>query len=75
MAMKKAGTGTGNAIGNETKADMRGAGIMGGESSLGGAVAHLRSEHPIAYDDHGPHHGGTEHIRHEPLGGLRPCKG
>ena len=70
--MKQAGKGRESAVGNETKADMRGAGV--GDSSLSGAVGHLRSEHPIKHDDLGPHHGGMDHVRHEPLGGLRPAK-
>lgn len=64
-------------VGNETKADMKGAGVMGarstvGESSLMHAVRGLKAEHPQRFDDLGPHHGGMEHVRHMPLGGLRP---
>lgn len=59
--------------GAERKPDMKGA--LGGSpedgSVLHGAVKHLHSEHPIAHDDHGPHHGGSHHIRHEPLHGMR----
>ena len=53
-------------VGNETKADMKGAGVVG-DSSLSGATAELRAQHPHAHSDHGPHHGGTEHIRHKPM--------
>ena len=38
----------GSEVGNETKANMKGA--------LGDAVSHLHSQHPEAYDDLGPHH-------------------
>lgn len=36
----------------------------GTRGSLATAVGHLHSEHPIAHDDRGPHHGGTDHVRH-----------
>ena len=58
--------------GPEVKVDMKGAGVMGGEHSLGGAVQHLKREHPQAYDDRGPHQGTKEHIVHIPLHGLKP---
>lgn len=66
-------------VGNEKKADMKGAqlgqptdkGPGPGKVSLSGAVAELKSQHPISYADHGPHHGTTHHIRHEPLHGLK----
>jgi hypothetical protein len=45
-------------VGNETKADMKGAGVVG-DTSLGGAVGHLRSDLD----------GGVPHM---PLHGLRP---
>lgn len=48
-------------VGGEGKANTSGAGI-------GGASAELRKQHPIAHHDHGPHHGTTHHIRHEPVG-------
>ena len=35
---------------------------------LGHAVGALHRQHPHHHHDHGPHHGGTEHIRHEPVG-------
>lgn len=54
-------------VGNETKADMRGA--MDGNSTDGsplrGAMRELHSQHPHSYDDLGPHHGTTNHIRHK----------
>jgi hypothetical protein len=60
--------------GNETKADMKGA-ILGNptdKSPLHGAVRELHAQHPHPYHDHGPHHGTTTHIRHQPLHGLKP---
>lgn len=62
-------------VGNETKADMRGAQegqptdkmpIGPGSTHLKGAVDELRAQHPISYHDHGPHHGTDHHIRHSP---------
>lgn len=38
----------------------------GVRASLGAATAELRSQHPYRHDDHGPHHGGTAHVRHRP---------
>ena len=38
------------------------------------AVAELHAQHPIPYHDHGPHHGTTHHIRHEPLHGMKPSR-
>lgn len=61
-------------VGQEKKADMRGAGL-GGAGALGMACRELREQHPVKYDDMGPHHGGMEHVRHEPLAGLRPKAG
>jgi hypothetical protein len=50
----------GSAVGEEAKADMVGVGlednVMAGDHSLRGAMKHLHSEHPIAWDDLGPHH-------------------
>lgn len=54
----------GSEVGNETRADMAGTG-------LSGAVAELHSQHPIPYHDHGPHHGHSHHIRHEPMHGMK----
>lgn len=42
---------------------------------LGHAVEELHRQHPHHHHDHGPHHGGTEHVRHEPLHGMRPHHG
>lgn len=53
----------GSQVGNETHANMAGA--------LGGAVAELRSQHPIAHHDHGPHHGNSHHVRHQALHGMK----
>lgn len=56
-------------VGNERRADVRGTQEGGSAAEAGGlkgAVNELRSQHPHAYDDHGPHHGTTTHIRHEP---------
>jgi hypothetical protein len=67
-------------VGNETKADMAGAGMTNasggsvvGNTSLGSARDHLYREHPHHYDDHGPHHGTSSHRVMSPLGGLRPA--
>src|SRR5258708_23801501 len=62
-----------------TKADMRGAqegeptdhGHVG-STSLSHAVGELHKQHPHKYHEHGPHHGTTDHVRHEPLHGLKP---
>jgi hypothetical protein len=60
-------------VGGETKADMKGAqeGSPTDKNPLAGAVRELKSQHPHEYHDHGPHHGTTTHIRHQPLGGLK----
>lgn len=56
-------------VGNETKADMKGA--MYGEPTdknpLRGAVSELKKQHPEKHDDLGPHHGGSSHLRHKPM--------
>lgn len=64
-------------VGNETKADMKGAleGSPTDHNPLRGAVQHLHEEHPIPYHDHGPHHGTDHHLRHEPLHGMKPTRG
>lgn len=68
-------TGRGSDVGNERKADVKGAQEGGSRAEgmdskphLGGAVRELREQHPIAYNDLGPHHGRKEHIRHEAVG-------
>lgn len=46
------------------------AGEMGSANMTGafsGAVAELKSQHPHAHYDHGPHHGTTTHQRHKPM--------
>lgn len=48
-------------VGNETK-------VSG--SALGEAVRELERQHPIKYDDLGPHHNRSDHVRHAP--GIRP---
>lgn len=51
-------------VGNETKAKTRAATTTQEPTQgLGGAVKELRSQHPIAHDDHGPHHGPKHHHR------------
>ena len=56
-------------VGNETKADM--AEAMNGQPTdknpLRGAMQELHSQHPHAYDDHGPHHNDMSHNRHKPM--------
>ena len=67
-------------VGNERKADTKGA-QMGGSAAeakgtrgaLSEATAHLRSEHPTKHDDIGPHHGGNDHVRHSPA--VAPNRG
>jgi hypothetical protein len=53
-------------VGNETKADMKGAmeGSPTDANPLRGAIQELGAQHPHAYHDHGPHHGTSEHRRH-----------
>lgn len=60
--------------GPERKADMAGAGVMGGGSSMGAACGELMKQHPQRHDDLGPHHGTMDHVRHAALGGMRPMK-
>jgi hypothetical protein len=67
----RAGAGT---VGGETKAEMSEAfGSNPGmeKNPLRGAVTELAKQHPIAHDDHGPHHDTDHHLRHEPLHGLK----
>jgi hypothetical protein len=57
-------------VGNEMKADMKGA-LMGepeDKNPLRSASHELKAQHPIEYHDHGPHHGTDHHVRHEPVG-------
>jgi hypothetical protein len=54
------------------KAEARGSVIHDNEGRLGHAMHELKSQHPHHHMDRGPHHGGHEHIRHEPMHGLRP---
>ena len=76
--MKAAGPkGMSSDVGGESKADMKGA-LMGDPTDgnpLRGATKELHDQHPHSYSDHGPHHGGSEHIRHMPLHGMKPSKG
>lgn len=53
-------------VGNERKAATEKAQVGQPTDGMRGAVAELHSQHPHAHDDHGPHHGGTEHVRHKP---------
>jgi hypothetical protein len=73
-------------IGNERKADVRGAQEGGSAAEargsrpevaahLGHAIEELHRQHPHHHMDRGPHHGGKEHIRHERLGGMKPHGG
>jgi len=77
-------------VGNETMPDTGGAGLDRTSSSDGGrhgnspvghtslvhAVGHLQAEHPIGYDNLGPHHGELGRpghmTKHLPLGGMKP---
>ena len=62
-------------VGNERKADVRGAqeggsraeaaGMGPGHSHLGGAVKELREQHPHHHSEGGIHH-TSDHIRHVP---------
>ena len=57
-------------VGNERKADVKGTqegGSMAEAGGLRGAMAELKSQHPIAHHDHGPHHGTDHHMRHKPM--------
>lgn len=77
---KPAGKAHGSPVGNETKANVRGAQEGGSMAEASGnplthAKHELHSQHPHAYHEHGPHHGTTEHIRHSPLHGMTPSKG
>lgn len=76
----KPASGSGSKVGNETKAATRAAGLGAGDSvvgttSLGAACGELKSQHPEAYSSMGPHQSGSSHIRHMPLGGLKPARG
>lgn len=66
----RGGAKTKSDVGNETKADMKGAqlGNPTDKNPLRGAMAELHSQHPERHDDLGPHHGGTAHLRHRPMG-------
>jgi len=61
--------GMGGAVGEETKADMRGAldGNPTDKNPLRAGVKELHKQHDIAYDDLGPHHKKMAD-RHEPVG-------
>lgn len=56
-------------VGNETKADMKGAmlGQPTDKNPLRGALQELGAQHPIKYDDRGPHQGKDHHVRHVPM--------
>jgi hypothetical protein len=56
---------------------MKGEKSVVGKTSLGGAVSHLKKEHPEKYDDLGPHRDGPgmgvpRVGTHMPLAGLKP---
>ena len=80
-AYKPAGPGGGPAAnaGQERRADMGGAGagggiVMSGPTGLKAAMSELQTQHPEKYSDMGPHQGGSSHIRHMPLHGMKPGK-
>jgi hypothetical protein len=73
--------GSGSDVGNERKADVRGAQEGGsraegccGSTHLGHAVKELHSQHPHGHMDRGPHHEWRGKVRHEPLHGMTPHK-
>ena len=78
---KPAASKGGSEVGNETKVAVRATQEGGskaeaanspiGSTKLGHAVRELHEQHPIHYSDHGPHHGRNDHIRHEPLHGMK----
>lgn len=62
-------------VGDESHGDVAGTQSGGSAaeargSTLKAAVSELHSQHPQKYDDHGPHHNTTDHIRHSPA--VRP---
>ena len=64
--------------GPETKAKTSAAGlnsnsVLGGEAGLNNAVKELHRQHPHKHDDLGPHHGGSDNVRHMALGGMKSC--
>ena len=66
----------GEEVGQDKRADMRGA-QLGGSAAEGShnplrhAKEELHRQHPIAHDDHGPHHHTDHHERHEPMHSKR----
>jgi len=64
---KAASANRGSKVGTETKADMTGAFKPPSPSvttaSLSQAVSECRTQHPVEYWDHGPHHGTDHHRR------------
>ncbi len=44
-----------------------------GGNSLRQATGELKSQHPIEYHEHGPHHGTDHHVRHAPA--VKPNRG
>lgn len=60
-------------VGETSRADMKGAqmGQPTDKNPLRGAMKELASQHPHSYDQLGPHHGGSEHVRHIPLHGMK----
>ncbi len=72
---KEGGESRGSEVGNEKKANMKGTQLggsaaegMDSKPGLHGAVRELHEQHPIKHNDHGPHHGHSEHVRHHPVG-------
>lgn len=63
-------------VGPTMKADMAGAGVMGGSHTLSDAVGHLAKEHPHNWDDMAPmQHKPMRPDYHEPLHGMKPSRG
>lgn len=48
-------------------------GSMAEAKGLRGAIGELKSQHPQRHDDLGPHHGTSDHMRHQahPYGGRK----
>lgn len=59
-------------VGRETPVSPRvvqegGSAAEAANNPLHGAMQELHRQHPHHYSDHGPHHGTSDHIRHEGL--------
>lgn len=61
--------------GSDREKPGKGSVMAGGDGNrLKAAVDGLHAQHPICYDDLGPHQGKTVNIRHMKLGGMTPTK-